>query len=287
MPRIAKADVHAALERAAKNISDAKTPDGIVSRNDIKDKLGELDGTEKKLTDIFYRFIDHRDHVAGARITQKDIDRAVAYAKEKIVDKYDLNRNGLSRDEIAKMSLTGKLAVELARELKKAAAVEGGTSATDQQALEFIKANADRSKLWHDLNGGNVGLHAYALDATDAALLIDVCKAFHYNPRLPEIQELNSFEFDPARHAVYGVLETDDESILSAVVVDKQTGQARRLGVSMNMVDVDVDDDVAKLVPGGVEDDYFDAFKGLYHLLKNGRDLLPETDRHWTIENYR
>jgi hypothetical protein len=206
MPRIAKTDVHAALERAAKNISDAKTPDGVVSRDNIQDKLGELKGTEQKLTDIFYRFIDHRDHVAGARITQKDIDKAVAYAKEKIVDKYDLNNNGLSQNEIAQMSLTGKLAVELARELKAAAAVGGGEVATDRKALEFIKANADRDKLWHGLNEGNCGLHAYALSATDGALLIDVCKAFHYNPRMPEIQELNGFTFDANKHAVYGVL---------------------------------------------------------------------------------
>jgi hypothetical protein len=35
-----------------------------------------------------------------------------------MVAKYDLNNNGLSRDEIAKMSLTGKRAVELATALK-------------------------------------------------------------------------------------------------------------------------------------------------------------------------
>ena len=137
MPRIAKTDVHAALERAAKNISDAKTPDGVVSRDNIQDKLGELKGTEKKLTDIFYRFIDHRDHVAGARVTQQDIDKAVAYAKDKIVDKYDLNSNGLSKTEIAQMSLTGKLAVDLAKQLKGAAASGDKLSTADlSKAIE-------------------------------------------------------------------------------------------------------------------------------------------------------
>ena len=122
MTRISKQSVYAALERAAKNITDAAGDDGRISRTDMKTKLGELSGTEKKLTDIFFRFMDHRDFKAGAHVTKADVDRAVAYAHEKMVDKYDLNHNGLSQSEIAKMSLTGKLAVELAKQLKGAGA---------------------------------------------------------------------------------------------------------------------------------------------------------------------
>jgi len=285
MPRIAKTDVHAALERAAKNISDAKTPDGVVSRDNIKDKLGELKGTEQKLTDIFYRFIDHRDHVAGARITQKDIDKAVDYAKEKMVAKYDLNDNGLSKDEIAKMSLTGKLAVELARELKAAGAVDGGASPTDQKALEFIKANATEDGLFHELESGNLGLHAYALDAKGSEDLIKTMRAFDYNPDLASIKDLNSFAFDPAKHAIYGVLETEDEPQLSIVVVDQQSGAARQLGVSMNFVDAPPDA-VAMLFPNATSDDAFDGFKGYAELLKNGKDLLSETSSDWKISDW-
>src|SRR5512137_1787724 len=122
MTRISKQSVYAALEKAAKNITDAAGHDGRISRADMKAKLGELSGTEKKLTDIFFRFMDHRDFRAGAQLTKSDVDKAVAYAKEKMVDQYDLNDNGLSKSEIAKMSLTGKLAVDLAKQLKGAAA---------------------------------------------------------------------------------------------------------------------------------------------------------------------
>ena len=123
MPRISKTDVHAALERAARHIQDSAGPDGRVSRDDIQAKLSTLKGTERNLVDIFFRFIDHRDHVAGAQITKKDIDSAVEYAREKLIDKYDVNNNGLSQSEIAEMSTTGQLAVQLAKELRMAATI--------------------------------------------------------------------------------------------------------------------------------------------------------------------
>lgn len=118
MSRIAKADVSAALDRAAKNITDAAGRDGVVSRKDIKTKLETLTGTEKQLTDRFFRFIDHRDYKTGARITKSDVDRALTYAKQHLLEKYDVNNNGFSKSEIAKMSVTGQLSVALAAEAK-------------------------------------------------------------------------------------------------------------------------------------------------------------------------
>ena len=77
--------------------------------------MKELEGVEQQLTSIFYRFIDHRDAKPGARVTQKDIEEALAYAKETMVDPYDINNNGLSAAEIAQMSLTARLAVRYAK----------------------------------------------------------------------------------------------------------------------------------------------------------------------------
>lgn len=89
---------------------------------DVKKALPTLSLAEKKLADIFFKFIDHRDFKAGATVTSKDIDKAVAYAKKTLVAKYDLNTNGLSKSEIGQMSLTGQRAVDLARALKAAGA---------------------------------------------------------------------------------------------------------------------------------------------------------------------
>ncbi|TNE51835.1 MAG: hypothetical protein EP343_02960 [Deltaproteobacteria bacterium] len=118
MSRVAKGDVHASLARVAQQIIDAGGPDGRISRADMEAKLETMDGTERALANMFFRFIDHRDHVPGATVTAKDVNRAVEYAKEKLIDKYDLNNNGLSKSEIQEMSRTGKLAVQLAKELR-------------------------------------------------------------------------------------------------------------------------------------------------------------------------
>jgi hypothetical protein len=121
MSRISKSDVYGAFERAAANIvsanSDPKS-NSPISRADVKAKLKDLSGTEKSMTDMFYRFVDHRDHREGARVTRSDVSKALAYAKEHMVDSYDKNNNGLSRGEISKMSNTAKLAVKFSQEQK-------------------------------------------------------------------------------------------------------------------------------------------------------------------------
>lgn len=119
MSRIAKSDVNAALDRIAKNIKDAAGTDGVTSRANLKGALLVMPAsTEKSLTDLFFRFIDHRDARPGARVTSADVDRAVAYARQHLLAKYDVNHNGFSRSEINKMSATGQLVVRLAAELK-------------------------------------------------------------------------------------------------------------------------------------------------------------------------
>lgn len=138
MARLSKQHVHAALDRAAKNILDARGDDPFVSRKDIRLKLNTLSGVEQQLTSIFYRFMDHRDHKPGARITEADVTNTLAYAKEKLIDKYDVNNNGLSKAEIAEMSLTARLAVRLARMMQEDQVASDDKSTA--KILEGLKA---------------------------------------------------------------------------------------------------------------------------------------------------
>ena len=118
MSRIAKADVNRALDHVAKALVKAGGDDGRISRADVKAALPSLTRKERALADIFFKFVDNRDFKAGATVTPRDIGKAVSYAKEHMIAKYDLNTNGLSKDEIGNMSLTGKRAVDLAKALK-------------------------------------------------------------------------------------------------------------------------------------------------------------------------
>jgi pyridoxine 5'-phosphate synthase PdxJ len=144
MPRIAKTEVNKALSVAAKTIVQAGGTDGRTSRAELKAKLSSLPKEQAALVDIFFKFIDNRDFKKGAQVTAKDVDRAVAYAKTHMIAKYDLNANGLSKDEIAKMSLTGKRAVELAKALKATGVpADGGTLSSTKLVAEFNKVAKD------------------------------------------------------------------------------------------------------------------------------------------------
>ncbi|MDI1437303.1 nuclease [Polyangium sorediatum] len=125
MTTLATSDVHAALGRAAEQLLQAAGPDGIVSRKDVRAKLLSLEGTERDLVDMLYRFIDRRDAARSARMTKSDIDAALVHIRTELVDRHDLDNNGLSEDEVARMSDLGKLAVALARTLKAATAPTG------------------------------------------------------------------------------------------------------------------------------------------------------------------
>lgn len=133
MSRIAKSAVYASFDRAASLLRAADTGhDGRISRAEVRQALTQLSGTERELVDMFYRFVDHRDAAPYAKVTATDLSKAVAYAKAHMVDTYDVNHNGLSSAEIARMSRTAQLTVELAKETKAAAAAAAATSATPE-----------------------------------------------------------------------------------------------------------------------------------------------------------
>ena len=147
MSRIAKADVNAALTLAAKNIIKAGGADGRTSRAEMKAALAAMPKEHRALADIFFKFVDARDFKAGAQVTAKDVNKAVAYAKEHMIAKYDLNSNGLSKDEVAKMSLTGRNAVALAKALKAAGATDGEAKLNTAQLDAFVSAN--KADAWY------------------------------------------------------------------------------------------------------------------------------------------
>lgn len=176
MARLAKRLVYAALENAAANILSAAGDDPFVSRKDIRLKLRQLLGIERGLTDMLYRFIDKRDYKPGARVTKKDVDAALAYSKEKLIDSYDENNNGLSEAEIQEMSLTAQLAVRYAQILQSFEAE------TPIDSSEKLKAVLERL-------GGGLFFPAWANEA-DAYL-----KLFH---RTTSLSELTSETFAQA-----------------------------------------------------------------------------------------
>lgn len=135
--RIAKGKVHDVIDFATALLKDSAGPDGITSRKDVKNLLAKLkDKDERALVAQYAAFADKRDYKPGARLTAKDLDKTAAYTKATLIDKYDVNNNGISKAEKAKMSRTGQLAVALAA--KRA----GAAFTPDIPASAFGKAIA-------------------------------------------------------------------------------------------------------------------------------------------------
>jgi hypothetical protein len=136
----------------------------------------------------------------------------------------------------------------------------------EQSLVEFVKANAGDDRLFPNLDGGNCGLHAFLLDGKAATRLINTAVAAG-GAATP---------FDPARHVALGVLDTGDEPILHAFLVDRATGTAREVGSGMNFVDA-LDPD---LIPGANGD----GFRACYLLLEGSKALrLGGEKAGWSI----
>ena len=148
MTNIATSAVHDALSRAADHLLSAAGPDGIVSKKDFHAKLLTLQGTEANLVNALYRFIKSRDTARSARMTKSDSDSALAHIRTEL-DRFDLEKNGLSREEAERMPELGRIAFALARELNPAPA----------PAASAQPASADAS----DLRGEALAQHLGSL----------------------------------------------------------------------------------------------------------------------------
>lgn len=203
MTTIATSAVHAALARAAEHLRSAAGPDGIVSRKDVRVKLLSLEGPERDLVDMLYRFIDTRDSARSARVTKRDIDAELAYIKTELVDRYDLDNNGLSEDEVARMSDLGKLAVTLARTLKTATAPADAPPAPSAEATGLTgealaqKIGSLASGLYLDDFGSEGGQRLEAFHA--AAKLSQLTReTFRSTLSLTDRPEHEIVRFEPA-----------------------------------------------------------------------------------------
>jgi len=136
--RVGKSSVHDAMAKVAQTLIEAGGEDGKITSAEVAQQLESLEGTERDLADIFFKYVEHR---SGGSVTSCDINSALDFAKDNLIDKYDLNNNGLSKSEVSQMSRTGRLAVQLAQELKE---VGPSTPTQSAEALaNTFEAKAD------------------------------------------------------------------------------------------------------------------------------------------------
>lgn len=122
MSRIGHQVPLSAYDHIAKRLDAAGGADGVISRADADKLVKELEaagkGTEALAARNLFKMIDARDAAAGARVTGYDLAKERTFVEEKMLENRDANRNGFSRDEIAKMSPTARALIELGRVLQ-------------------------------------------------------------------------------------------------------------------------------------------------------------------------
>jgi len=119
MSRINRDTPMKAYDHVAKLLKDSAGPDGVISRQNAKALVADLKangrGTEALAAENIFKMIDARDQEAGNRVTGYDLTKDRSFVKNKMIENRDINRNGLSRAEVEKMSPTGRALVELGR----------------------------------------------------------------------------------------------------------------------------------------------------------------------------
>ncbi len=110
--RISYATPEKGLAHTVKLLAKAAGKDGITSRKDVDDLakslLAQGRGTEALAVGTFGRFIDFQDAKKGARITKKDLDKAMETGRDVLLRAKDKNHNGYSVDETSKFSKSAK-----------------------------------------------------------------------------------------------------------------------------------------------------------------------------------
>src|SRR5687768_14741095 len=117
MARVSNVVPMKAYDHVAKLLKEKNGGDGVISRADAKRLVADLKaegkGTEAMAASNIFKMLDARDVGPGNRVTDYDLKRDRAFVQDKLISNRDVNKNGLAREEIAKMSPTGQALVEL------------------------------------------------------------------------------------------------------------------------------------------------------------------------------
>ena len=98
MTRLTVQDMRRAIEEAAEDLITAAGPDGMVSREDIQQKLAKRAGAYRDLLEAFYNLL--RDESQPyQRVTRRVIQEGVAFVREQIIGQMEVTPGALTAAE--------------------------------------------------------------------------------------------------------------------------------------------------------------------------------------------
>ncbi len=118
MTRLTVQDMRRAIEEAAEDLITAAGPDGMVSREDIQQKLAKREGAYRDLLEAFYNLL--RDESQPyQRVTRRVIQEGVAFVREQIIGQMEVTPGALTAAEQAALSVSGMDVLVLGAALKR------------------------------------------------------------------------------------------------------------------------------------------------------------------------
>jgi hypothetical protein len=142
MSRISHATPMRAYDHIADLLKDAGGKNGQISRDEADSLVSKLGkdgrGTEAMAARNIFTMIDARDAAPGNRVTGYDLNKSRDFVETKMLENRDVNGNGFSQAEIAKMSPTGRALVELGQVLEMDKAKGRVAHSVPEQGMSHI-----------------------------------------------------------------------------------------------------------------------------------------------------
>ena len=110
MPNIALKKVHSAIDRVTKKLEKQAARGQVTAASIAKAGLSKQ---ERAFADAFFRLSDNRSGTADGKVSVKQLNETASYTKKTLIDRLDVNRDGLSTEERSRLSKTAALAVAL------------------------------------------------------------------------------------------------------------------------------------------------------------------------------
>jgi hypothetical protein len=180
MSRISHNTPMKAYDHVADLLQKAGHADARISRADAKELVSGLRkegrGTEALAAENLFKMLDARDTGAGNQVTGYDLKKDRSFVESKMLENRDVNSDGFSAAEIAKMSTTGRALVELGQVLEAGKTKGRISHATPERGMfhvatllreaaktDLISSRADADKFADKLQEKGRGTEALAV----------------------------------------------------------------------------------------------------------------------------
>jgi hypothetical protein len=148
-------------------------------------------------------------------------------------------------------------------------------------AISFIRANAKEDWIFPELGGTNFGTQAAHVAKDKAEAVLEVSRAWKMNDTYREAAE--NFQYDPNRHELVVVIDTQDEFRFHTFAFDTKSGDVTKIGIEMNVADTELPPEILEKFPS-IDQEGYDLGMAVFEKLLEDADMLRLGSRKEGVE---